>query len=60
MPSARAQRETWPAAQELLGGLARLTESLLTPRGAADELDEARELLAYWEQRAHRLPRPVG
>ena len=58
MPPARAaQRQPWPAAQELLGGLSRLAESLLTPRGAADELDEARELLAYWEQRARRLPR---
>jgi hypothetical protein len=57
MPSARAQRQTWPAAQEMLGGLSRLADSLLTPRGAADELDEARELLAYWEQRARRLPR---
>jgi hypothetical protein len=58
MPPARAaRRQAWPAAQELLDGLARLAESLLTPRGAADELDEARELLAYWEQRARRLPR---
>ena len=32
-------------------------EALLVPRGAADELEEARELLAYWEQRARRLPR---
>src|SRR4051794_31287381 len=57
MPSARAQRSPWPAAQGLLGGLAELAESLRTPRGMADELDEARELLAYWEQRARRLPR---
>ncbi len=54
MSSARAQRSPWPAAQGLLTGLA---ESLRTPRGVADELDEARELLAYWEQRAHALPR---
>jgi hypothetical protein len=57
MPSARAQRQPWPAAQELLGGLSRLADSLLSPRGGADELDEARELLAYWELRARRLPR---
>jgi hypothetical protein len=57
MPSARAQRSPWPAAQALLGGLAELAETLRTPRGAAGELEEARELLAYWEQRARRLPR---
>jgi hypothetical protein len=51
MPTARAQRPSWP---ELLGGL---VEALRTPRRGADELDEARELLAYWEQRARRLPR---
>jgi hypothetical protein len=56
MPSARAQRQPWPAANEVFAGLSRLAESLLAPRGAADELDEARELLAYWEQRARRLP----
>jgi hypothetical protein len=54
MPSARVQRSPWPAAQELLTGLA---QSLRTPRGGADELDQARELLAYWEQRARALPR---
>ena len=37
--------------------MSRLAEALLGPRGAADELEEARELLAYWEQRARRLPR---
>src|SRR5215207_11600465 len=57
MPSARAQRSPWPAAQAVLGGLAELADALRTPRAAADELDEARELLAYWEQRARRLPR---
>ena len=57
MPSARAQRQPRPVAQEVLGGLSRLAESLLTPRGGADELDEARELLGYWERRARRLPR---
>jgi hypothetical protein len=57
MPSIRAQRSPWPTAHALAGGLAELGERLRTPRGAADELDEARELLAYWEQRARRLPR---
>ena len=56
MPSARVQRQPWRAAQELLGGLSRLVDSLLAPRGGVDELDEARELLAYWEQRARMLP----
>ena len=37
--------------------MARLAGTLRAPRGAADELDEARELLAYWDQRARRLPR---
>jgi hypothetical protein len=57
MPSARAQRQPWPVARDLLAGVSRLAESLLAPRAAADELDEARELLAYWETRARRLPR---
>jgi hypothetical protein len=57
MPTARAQRSAWPAAQALLAGLAELVVELRSPRGRADELDEARELLAYWEQRARRLPR---
>jgi hypothetical protein len=51
MPTVRAPRPSWP---ELLGGF---VDALRTPRGGADELDEARELLAYWEQRARRLPR---
>ena len=51
MPSARAQQQSWPVAQRLARGLARLAEALRTPRGAAEELEEARELLAYWEQR---------
>jgi hypothetical protein len=57
MPSARAQRSPRPAAQALIGGLAELVETLRTPRSAVDELEEARELLAYWEQRGRRLPR---
>jgi hypothetical protein len=51
MPTAPVQRPTWA---ELIGGLA---DALRRPRGGTDELDEARELLAYWEQRARRLPR---
>jgi hypothetical protein len=57
MPTARVQRSAWPSAQTLLAGLAKLVVELRTPRGAADDLEEARELLAYWEQRARRLPR---
>jgi uncharacterized membrane protein YdcZ (DUF606 family) len=57
MPSARAQRQSWPLTQDVFGVVSRLAESLLAPRGARDELDEARELLAYWETRARRLPR---
>ena len=34
-----------------------MADALLAPRGATEELDEARELLAYWEQRARKLPR---
>jgi hypothetical protein len=41
----------------MLDAIRRAMDSLGTPRGAADELDEARELLAYWEQRSRRLPR---
>jgi hypothetical protein len=40
-----------------MAGLAELATTLRSPRGVADELEEARELLAYWEQRARRLPR---
>jgi hypothetical protein len=57
MPSARAQRQFSPAAHGWLDALGRVVESLRAPRPAADELAEARELLAYWEQRARRLPR---
>ena len=58
MPVARAHRSPWPAAQGFLAGVAELGAALRTPRGiAADELDEARELLAYWEQRGRQLPR---
>ena len=58
MSSARAERSSWPVAQALLGGLAeQVAEVLRAPRGGAEELDEARELLAYWERRARSLPR---
>ena len=61
MPSARASTSPWPAAAawlEARGGLAGIAGALRTPRAAAvDELAEARELLAYWERRARRLPR---
>jgi hypothetical protein len=48
--SARAHRSPWPAANAWL-------EGFWTPRAGADEIAEARELLAYWEVRARRLPR---
>ena len=61
MPTARASTSLWPAAQSWLaarGGLAGIAEALRAPREiAVDELAEARELLAYWERRARRLPR---
>jgi hypothetical protein len=57
MPPARAARQSWPVANGWRDGLGRLAEALRAPRAAADELDDARELLAYWEQRARRLPR---
>jgi len=57
MQSVRSQHSPWPAARAWLVGLAELAEALRTPRPGADELAEARELLAYWEQRARRLPR---
>ena len=55
MPSARAQRPPWPG-RPARGGLAELAATLRAPRGVADELEEARELLAYWEQRARAAP----
>ena len=57
MPSARSDRSPWPPATTWLGGLAELAATLRSPRGGAEELDEARALLAYWERRARRLPR---
>jgi hypothetical protein len=46
-----------PLARRLAGGFAELAATLTTPRCGTDELAEARELLAYWEQRSRRLPR---
>jgi len=60
MPAVRshsASSRFAPLAQSLADGATRLARTLTTPRAAAEELDEARELLAYWEQRARRLPR---
>ena len=60
--SARASSTPLPSAAsawlEARGGLAGVVEALRAPRAAAaDELAEARELLAYWERRARPLPR---
>jgi hypothetical protein len=60
MPVTRAPRpsipaaQLWPIAREAALGVAKLLRR--RARGAED-LDEARELLAYWERRARRLPR---
>jgi hypothetical protein len=56
VPSVRAQRPPWSAWLSAQGRLAGLVEGLLQPRGV-EEMAEARELLAYWEGRARRLPR---
>jgi hypothetical protein len=57
MSSVRAQRQSWSPGRLWLEGLGRVVSALRVRGGAADDLDEARELLAYWEQRARRLPR---
>jgi hypothetical protein len=46
-----------PLARRWASGFADLAATLVTPRCGSDELAEARELLAYWEQRSRRLPR---
>jgi hypothetical protein len=61
MTSARLHRSPLPAARAWFderGGFAAVADALLSARGrGAEELEEARELLAYWERRARRLPR---
>jgi len=57
MEFVRAQRSFPPPGRGWLAGIAKLAASVEAPRAAAHELEEARELLAYWEQRARRLPR---
>ena len=61
MTSARLHRSPWPAARAWVdqrGGVAAIADAFFAPRASsAEELDEARELLAYWEHRARRLPR---
>jgi len=61
MPPARASRsaflaaQLWPVARSAADGLAAAWRR--HGDGMVDELEEARELLAYWERRARRLPR---
>ena len=60
MPTAHAQRSPSVAALLASAGHDVLGLALGAARArahAGDDLDEARELLAYWEQRARRLPR---
>ena len=60
MPSIHAPRSPAPAAQllPLAWSAAAGVASALRRRGhGAEDLEEARELLAYWERRARRLPR---
>jgi len=61
MTSARLHRSPLPAARAWFderGGFAAVADAFFSPRGrGAEELEEARELLAYWERRARRLPR---
>jgi hypothetical protein len=60
MSLSRAPRPTipaaqlWPVARAAAAGFA---DMLRRRARGADELEEARELLAYWERRARRLPR---
>src|SRR3954454_18073607 len=59
MPFVRASRSSviaaqlWPIARDAVSDLVGAVERR---RAGGDELDEARELLAYWERRARRLP----
>ncbi|HWT23025.1 MAG TPA: hypothetical protein VN213_05910 [Solirubrobacteraceae bacterium] len=47
--------QVWPVARGMAAGF---VAGLQRRRGpGADDLEEARELLAYWERRARRLPR---
>jgi hypothetical protein len=57
MEAARVQANVAPLARSAAQGIGKLAEALRAPRGSAEELDEARELLEYWERRARRLPR---
>ena len=60
MPTVRAPRspvpaaQIWPLAASAAAGVA---EALRRRVRGVDDLEEARELLAYWERRARRLPR---
>jgi hypothetical protein len=51
------RRSAGTALAAVLGVIARLVEPVRVPAAAADELLEARELLAYWEGRLRGLPR---
>jgi hypothetical protein len=60
VPSVHAPRSHRPAAQLLplaWSAAAGAAGALRRHARRDDELDEARELLAYWERRARRLPR---
>jgi hypothetical protein len=52
-PSVAAAAQLWPLARDAVFGLAAAVDRR---RSGVDELEEARELLAYWERRARRLP----
>ena len=57
MPTARVQRPL-PSVAMLIAGAADIASALRrAPRAGVEELDEARELLTYWEGRLRRLPR---
>jgi hypothetical protein len=52
-PSISATR-LWPVAR---GTIAWMAAAARQRAGGVDELQDARELLLYWERRARRLPR---